>query len=192
MSVRAGKAFLAAAEANGDNLESVRQTLHTVFEAHRSDLEAALEARRHAGDELVSRGFPSPEDIEDLERIARTAGVAREDIGSLTFRDIYIEALAWFDRRLIEKSMDCALGLDGRTSDELAELPDLVRLDQAAAAAHTSKRTLERCKTEGTLPDPIREGGGGKPALYDWKIMRPWLTENFGIILPEKFPANIR
>ncbi|HKM56158.1 MAG TPA: hypothetical protein VJY33_22310, partial [Isosphaeraceae bacterium] len=65
-------------------------------------------------------------------------------------------------------------------------------LDQAAAAAHTSKRTLERCKTEGTLPDPIREGGGGKPALYDWKIMRPWLTENFGIILPEKFPANIR
>jgi hypothetical protein len=73
-----------------------------------------------------------------------------------------------------------------------AELPDLVTLDQAAAAAHTSKRTLERHKTEGTLPEPIVEGGGGKPALYDWKIMRPWLTKTFGVILPEKFPANVR
>jgi len=81
---------------------------------------------------------------------------------------------------------------ENKPPEALAELPDLVTLDQAAAAAHTSKRTLERHKTEGTLPDPVREGGGGRAALYDWKVMRPWLTENFGIILPERFPANFR
>jgi hypothetical protein len=73
------------------------------------------------------------------------------------------------------------------------ELPDLVTLDQAAAAAHQSKRTLERHKTEGTLPQPVREGGGGKSALYDWKTMRLWLMKQFNIIhLPERFPGNAR
>jgi hypothetical protein len=70
------------------------------------------------------------------------------------------------------------------------ELPDLVTLDQAAAAVHKSKRTLERRKTKGTLPDPIVEGGGGQSALYDWNLMGPWLTETFGVKLPEKFFAN--
>jgi hypothetical protein len=73
------------------------------------------------------------------------------------------------------------------TPEAPAELPDLVRLDQAAAAVHVSKRTLERCKTQGTLPEPTVEGGGGRPALYDWKIMRPWLTKKFGVILPERY-----
>jgi hypothetical protein len=76
--------------------------------------------------------------------------------------------------------------------DHHHELPDLVMLDQAAASVHTSKRTLERYKTEGTLPDPVREGGGGKPALYDWKVMRPWLENVFGVKLPERFPGNVR
>jgi hypothetical protein len=84
------------------------------------------------------------------------------------------------------------LNREWQPTKALAELPDLVTLDQAAAAVHMSKRTLERHKTEGTLPDPVREGGGGKPALYDWKIMRLWLTKTFGINLPEKFPANLR
>ncbi len=79
---------------------------------------------------------------------------------------------------------------ESKSPEAPAELPDLVTLDQAAAAAHTSKRTLERHKTQGTLPEPVREGGGGKHALYDWKVMRPWLTETFGINLPETFPAN--
>jgi hypothetical protein len=72
------------------------------------------------------------------------------------------------------------------------EMPDLVTLDQAAAAAHKSKRSLERHKTKGTLPEPVVEGGGGKHALYDWNVMRPWLTKTYSVILPEKFPANLR
>jgi hypothetical protein len=65
-------------------------------------------------------------------------------------------------------------------------------LNQAAGIVHRSKRTLERYKTTGKLPAPAVEGGGGKPDFYDWKVMRPWLESEFGIKLPEVFPANRR
>jgi hypothetical protein len=92
----------------------------------------------------------------------------------------------------IKTLADACREAEGNLPENVDELPDLVSLDQAAAAVHTSKRTLERHKTEGNLPDPVREGGGGKPALYDWKIMRPWLIETFGIDLPERYPGNIK
>ena len=66
----------------------------------------------------------------------------------------------------------------------------LVTLDQAAAIVNKSKRALEYYKTKGTLPEPAVEGGGGKAALYDWTILGPWLTEQFGIDLPERFPGR--
>ena len=78
---------------------------------------------------------------------------------------------------------------NGRTSEAMAELPDLVTLDQAAAAVHRKKRTLERRKTNGKLPPPSVEGGGGKPDLWDWSTLRPWLTKEFGVVLPERYPA---
>jgi hypothetical protein len=72
-------------------------------------------------------------------------------------------------------------------------LPDLVTLDQAAAGAKRSKRTLERYKTKGKLPAPVVEGGAGKPDLYDWPTMRNWIESEFGVPnLPEVFPANRR
>jgi hypothetical protein len=80
----------------------------------------------------------------------------------------------------------------GRDRDAPTELPDLVTLDQMAAAVSRSKRTLERHKTNGTLPEPYSEGGGGKFALYDWKVVRPWLEAEFGVTLPVRFPGNIR
>lgn len=67
-------------------------------------------------------------------------------------------------------------------------LPDYVTLDQAAAAVHRTKRTLEYRKTEGKLPPPSVEGGGGKPDLWDWPIIRPSLEKEFGVKLPEAFP----
>jgi hypothetical protein len=73
-----------------------------------------------------------------------------------------------------------------------AELLDLVTLDQAAAAVHRKKRTLERRKTRGMLPPPTVEGGGGKPDLWHWSEIRPWLQKEFGVILPERFFANVR
>jgi len=71
-------------------------------------------------------------------------------------------------------------------------LPDYVTLDQAAAAAHRGKRTLERRKTDGSLPSPSVEGGGGKPDLWEWPIIRPWLESEFGVKLPKRFPGNRR
>ena len=69
---------------------------------------------------------------------------------------------------------------------------DLVTLNQAAGIVHRSKRTLERYKTKGELPAPLHEGGGGMADLYDWKILRLWLMERFGMNLPDIFPANRR
>ena len=66
----------------------------------------------------------------------------------------------------------------------------LVTLDQAAAMVHRSKRTLERHKTRGTLPAPAVEGGGGRADLYEWTILRPWLTGEFGIQLPDRYPTR--
>jgi hypothetical protein len=72
--------------------------------------------------------------------------------------------------------------------DTSIELPDLVTLDQAASLVHKTKRALEYYKTKGSLPAPYTEGSGGKAALYDWRTLRPWLTDQFGMPLPEKFP----
>jgi hypothetical protein len=67
---------------------------------------------------------------------------------------------------------------------------DLVTLDQAAGMVHKTKRALEYYKTKGTLPDPVVEGGAGKASLYDWKVIGPWLTKEFNIPLPERFPGR--
>ncbi len=64
-------------------------------------------------------------------------------------------------------------------------LPDLVTLDQAAAAVKRRKRSLEHYKTKGKLPAPFTRGGGGKPDLWEWRIIRPWLEAEFNLKLPE-------
>jgi hypothetical protein len=82
-------------------------------------------------------------------------------------------------------------GTSSGTSASIEVNPaDLVTLDQVAGMVHKSKRALEYHKTKGTLPEPVVEGGAGKAALYDWKVIRPWLTQEFGIPLPERFPGR--
>ena len=61
----------------------------------------------------------------------------------------------------IEKARDTQVRADHRGGRD--EQADLVTLDQAAAMVHRSKRTLERHKTKGTLPDPAVQGGAGGP-----------------------------
>jgi hypothetical protein len=72
--------------------------------------------------------------------------------------------------------------------DTPTDLPDLVTLDQAAAAVNRKKRTLERRKTNGKLPPPSVEGGGGKPDFWDWSTIRPWLESEFSMKLPDRYP----
>lgn len=66
---------------------------------------------------------------------------------------------------------------------------DLVTLAQAAGMVHRAKRSLERYKSKG-LPMPTVDGGGGRPDLWDWAVLRPWLEEEFGFRLPATFPAR--
>lgn len=66
---------------------------------------------------------------------------------------------------------------------------DLVSLDQAASIVHRKKRALEAYKSKG-LPDPDIKGGGGKPNLWKWQTIRPFLLR-FRPDLPERFPGNI-
>jgi hypothetical protein len=77
-----------------------------------------------------------------------------------------------------------------RDGTPAVEARHLVTLDQAAAAVNKTKRALEYYKTQGTLPAPVVEGGGGKAALYDWRTLRSWLTKTYGIPLPEQFPGR--
>jgi hypothetical protein len=67
-----------------------------------------------------------------------------------------------------------------------------VTLDQMAAAVSRSKRTLEKRKRRkrNPLPPPEIEGGGGKPDEWRWETVRPWLAEEFGRPLPERFPTE--
>jgi len=63
----------------------------------------------------------------------------------------------------------------------------LVTLDQMAAIVRLRKRSLERHRKE--MPPPAVKGGGGRPALWSWPDVRPWLEGEFGMRLPETFPA---
>jgi hypothetical protein len=90
-------------------------------------------------------------------------------------------------------SLKCIIDLlegAGDSETRALGLPDLVTLDQAAAAVHKWKRTLENFKTKRELPAPTIKGGRGKPHLWDWQAIRPWLKDKFGIELPERYPGN--
>jgi hypothetical protein len=66
-----------------------------------------------------------------------------------------------------------------------------VTLDQIAAYVKYSKRTLERAKSrkKNPLPLPAIDGGGGKRDEWLWHEVRPWLEQEYGKRLPERFPS---
>jgi hypothetical protein len=66
-----------------------------------------------------------------------------------------------------------------------------VTLGQMAAMVQRSKRTLENWKARkiNPLPPPDIDGGGGKPDEWDWSKIRPWLQNESGRTLPERFPT---
>jgi hypothetical protein len=66
---------------------------------------------------------------------------------------------------------------------------EYVTLNQMAAMVNRSQRTLERLKTNGTLPPPDVEGGGGAQDEWLWDTVRPILSARFRRPLPEHFPA---
>ncbi|MGH7138680.1 MAG: hypothetical protein ACREHD_23285, partial [Pirellulales bacterium] len=68
------------------------------------------------------------------------------------------------------------------------EFQQRVGLMEMAAIVHRQKRTLERYKRK--LPAPAVKGGNGKPDEWLWDDVRPVLEQEFGMKLPEHFPAS--
>lgn len=66
-----------------------------------------------------------------------------------------------------------------------ATLPQYVTLDQIAASVNRKKRSMERHVLDMPLPDV--KGGGGRPNMWEWTKVRPWLQTHFGVTLPEVF-----
>jgi hypothetical protein len=101
-----------------------------------------------------------------------------------------------------EQARDWFLAVGVPLPDELADLrpaafpaiprqepESLVTLAQAAALVHRSKRALEGYKGRG-MPKARVRGGGGKPSLWAYSEIRPWLTKTFDVPLPERFFAD--
>jgi len=66
----------------------------------------------------------------------------------------------------------------------------LVTLDQIAASVGRSKRTLEKYRSR--MPEPQVLGTGGKPHLWHWPTVRPWLEAEFQIELDPDQPLPRR
>ncbi len=66
-------------------------------------------------------------------------------------------------------------------------VPQLVTLEQCAAMVRRQKRSLYAHKG---MPEAACSFRRGQPKLYDWAVMRPWLEQEFGLVLPEIHPAH--
>ncbi len=76
----------------------------------------------------------------------------------------------------------------GPAPPSASSLPEhLVTLDQIAAMVHRSKRSLERYV--GKMPAPRIRGRRGRPHLWAWSEVRPWLEATFEQQLPPRFPG---
>jgi hypothetical protein len=121
------------------------------------------------------------------------------------WRDEFFRANGWRDKlsrladdpKTIRQSNSGAKAeptLNGEQTGENPGVEDLVNLDEAAAIVHRVKRTLEGYQQDKTknMPMPYVQGGGGKPSLWKWNELRPWLEKTFVPDLPKRFPRNVR
>lgn len=65
-----------------------------------------------------------------------------------------------------------------------------VTLNQMAAIVSKSKRTLERLRQNGKLPNPSVKGGQGKADEWQWQRVKEVLEHEYGRQLPDRFPAE--
>jgi hypothetical protein len=64
----------------------------------------------------------------------------------------------------------------------------MVDLDQIAAIVHLKKRSLENYRNR--MPTPRLQGRRGRRSRWVWAEVRPWLQQEFGLILPENYPGQ--
>ena len=98
-----------------------------------------------------------------------------------------LEAMAAASQPTVAPKADGSNKRESSNPDDTAS--QYVTLDQMAALASRSKRTLEGWLKTGKLPDPDVEGGGGKPHLWLWAEVCQSLTDHSGIPQPERYPS---
>jgi hypothetical protein len=135
---------------------------------------------------LRKAGIPERYIGDDLETIAEQAGLAdREFAGQ---QDFEAALSAWALNRAAELAA-------------LRPIPDApkagggtafcVRLSQAAAMVSRNKRTLAGWQaSDKDFPLPVVEGGGGRPAEWEWATLRPYLERKTGKKLPRYHPGD--
>jgi len=149
--------------------------------------------------------------LDRLLRLGRLEGIPSRDVGDRYITDEgrrqhdVAQYLLALKGEVYEIRHEAILRLQGnedstsrRTIEETrraittaqAGTDDLVTLDEAAAIVHRKKKTLERYLKK--MPPPYVQGGGGKPSLWKWDDIRPWLEQQFVPDLPTRFPRNTR
>lgn len=191
--IRAGKAFQDRIESDPE----ARAAWERIGPKIKETLDVIRANHAFASDVLDRLDFGRPKSLEDWEHLARVIEIPYDIIksGTFTLKDVYDYALAWADRQQIKAGLTAPAelpelvaaqpsGNETVATEAVAELPELVTLDQAAALVNRSARTLERYKKRG-LPRPFVLGGGGKPHEYPLDEMREWLQKTFNRPIPE-------
>ncbi len=143
-------------------------TVHAISNFGRSSQPPALSG----GNPMQPEKDERPATSADIKAILTELGRLRADMASLRGR------------------------VGGTTADLSSPTPllipppseQLVTLDQIGAMVHRSKRSMERYRKQ--MPAPRVCGRRGRPHLWAWTEVRPWLEATFGLLLPEYFPGQ--
>lgn len=90
----------------------------------------------------------------------------------------------------LDESADGSLVLRQREHAPARDANGRVTLRQMSAIVECGKRTLERLRDMGRLPDPAVKGPKGTAHEWLWSEVRPILEAEYNRRLPEVFPAE--
>lgn len=86
--------------------EASRQEGLAAIEALEARLAASMAVHEAARVKMEPLGFTPIETLDDLEVLARTIGIPRQEMAGLPYKDLYIDALAFRQRLKVENRID--------------------------------------------------------------------------------------
>ncbi len=88
--------------------------------------------------------------------------------------------------RAISVKLGTVAALPPAAGPDLVE--EMVDLDQIAAMVHLKKCSMYGYRNR--IPPPVVRGRRGRRSLWRWSEVGPWLQQEFGMILPVRFPGG--